>query len=106
VTISPLQRSHVPCRAMPGHLRTHANHCIHLDVFGGTKISNCTCKAGALPLEPHFQPLFALVIFQIGCWVLPGLASNLDAPGLYLLNSWDYRCETPGLAFIVVERCR
>jgi hypothetical protein len=34
--------------------------------YWGLNSGSCTCWVGAIPLEPHFQPLFALVIFQIG----------------------------------------
>jgi hypothetical protein len=49
----------------------------------------CASKAGALPLEPHLQSIFALVIFGDGLFVsyLPGLALNCNSPDLSLPTS-------------------
>jgi hypothetical protein len=46
-----------------------------------------TYLAGTLPLEPHPQPFFALLIFQVGS---PVFAHD---PSIYgFLCSWDHRC--------------
>jgi hypothetical protein len=53
-----------------------------------------TCKAGALPLEPHIQ---FIVLWLFWRWDLTnylyGLASNLDPPNLSLSSCSDYRLE-------------
>jgi hypothetical protein len=51
------------------------------------------------PFEPHLQPLFALVIFQIGSCCLHGLASDHNPPTCFLCN-WDFRYMSPCLTLL------
>jgi hypothetical protein len=56
----------------------------------------CSCKAGALPLEPHTQFFLLWLFWKSGRETyLFQLASNCDPPDFSLPNSWDYRREAP-----------
>jgi hypothetical protein len=48
----------------------------------------CTCKAGALPLEPHLQSILFCLFWRWGGLsnYFPGRALNLDPPDLSLPN--------------------
>jgi hypothetical protein len=52
----------------------------------------CTC---ALSLEPLHQPLFALVVSEIGFCVTPQAGLNHDPPICASLHSWDYKGMLP-----------
>jgi hypothetical protein len=59
----------------------------------GLNLGLQACKAGAQPPEPHLQPIFAMVILEMGSWQLFALALNCDPLDLSLQSSRDYRDE-------------
>jgi hypothetical protein len=54
--------------------------------FGGLGLKSglCTCKAGALPLEPHLQTILLWLFCRWGWSHEFGLAFNHDPPDLNL----------------------
>jgi hypothetical protein len=61
----------------------------------GLNLGLCTCKAGALLLEPHLQSILLWLFWRWGLVFVPRLASNCDSPISFFGYRWDNRCTPP-----------